>query len=222
MEQTQSDIGFKCEFYESDHYLKQVSEMFFPQLAEGHTYGYFDVSAKGKRVKIHRNSRNGPHPYLHQRWETVIGKFSAAFRGASVLDLGGAEGFWSIKSALCGARNVTMIERSSKAVKCAEYLFDFFGVENVSIISGDLREVKLNEHDIVLAMRIIHWLENEDRDKLIDLLPRLSKLALFLNADEEIVIPIFSKYMHRFDYVQYGGKGFMAHLKCFKRMPIGL
>jgi 2-polyprenyl-3-methyl-5-hydroxy-6-metoxy-1,4-benzoquinol methylase len=82
--------------------------------------------------------------------------------GRSVLDLGSLEGGFALALALRGA-NVTAIEARSANVAKIRLLRDHFGLGNLEIIEGDVKEIsveRLGRFDIVLALGILYHLDD--------------------------------------------------------------
>ena len=219
-------MTYKAAFYKDGEYLPAVSADFM-KLAQGHTYQYFDIEKDGKRIEI---SHTAPHPPHQERletcigWEACIGKQwgedvypdqTPVFKGHSVLDLGGAEGFYSLMAAFSGASQVTMVERSSKAVECAKFIFDFFGA-NVDIILKDIEDLDFFQHEITLLMRVFHWFESPARERILNLVMLSTDIVTFINLDEKLIPEALRVCEMHCQLVQTGGKDFMGWIRAWK------
>lgn len=91
----------------------------------------------------------------------------------SVLDLACAEGCHSIEFGAAGARSVLGVEGRQLYVDRATLAADAYGLSNVKIQRGDVREVSsatIGRHDLVLFFGILHHLAAE---VFLDILRRL-------------------------------------------------
>jgi len=210
---------YKASFYENDAYLKAVSDEFM-KLAQGHTYQYFDLTVGNKSIYI---KPTAPHPPHEHRWEMCISKGNELlFKGSTVLDIGGAEGFYSIKASLLGASAVTMVERSGKAIACAQFITNFLGIKNIDFVCQDIKDFEFRDFDIMLLMRIVHWfneahsISEQDRDRILHLVGDHLKKVCFVNLDAELIDEfhiIFKDYVKK---ITFGGDKFMGHMELWK------
>ena len=209
---------YEASFYENDTYLKAVSDEFM-KLAQGHTYQYFDLTVGNRRIEI---TPTAPHPPHEKRWEMCIDpKWESLFKGAKVLDIGGAEGFYSVKANLLGAKRITMIERSRKAIECAIFIFEFLGIENIEIYPNDIRDFKFKDYDIIFLMRMLHWFyeshsfDKEARSRILNSIVQHFRTVCFINLDSEMINEYLEIFVNM-GQITFGGEGFMGHMELWK------
>jgi len=210
---------YKASFYENDTYLKAVSDEFM-KLAQGHTYQYFDLNVGNKSIYI---KPTAPHPPHEIRWTLCIDKgWEDLFKDMTVLDIGGAEGFYSIKAHLLGVREVTMVERSSRAIECAKFITDFLGIKNINFVCQDIRDFQFKDYDIIFLMRIVHWFNEshsfneQQRKAILNSIGQHFKKVCFVNLDAELIDEfhiIFKDYAKK---ITFGGDKFMGHMELWK------
>ena len=198
--------------------MSDVSEQ-FKKLVKYHTYCYFDLCSNGRKIKIAPTSSNPNH---NDRWDYFItDEERGLFKKARVLDIGGAEGFYSIKAILSGAREVVMVERSVKCVQACKFMCDFLDIKGITIINQDMIDfVFQGKFDIIFMMRVIHWLSfSKDRGsrELIDsIMGNVSdslKGICFVNDDHKYMQEFVTQYLYLFDNYQAYGKDFMSIVK---------
>jgi len=87
-----------------------------------------------------------------------------SFEGKSVLELGCGRGILSYLAYKSGAREITLVDFSDKALNYAENLFD--GIEGISFIKADILNLDLNRtYDIVLSSGVV---EHFKADQIIE------------------------------------------------------
>jgi len=192
--------NLNAQFFEDGKYLKEISEQ-FAELSQNRTYQYYDLQAGNRRLTIKQMATN---PFHQDRWRMCISPpDEQLFKGASVLEIGGAEGFYCLKSSLLGAETVTMLELNDKRCACAQLIFEFFNIDNISIYQKTLQELtpkELGEYDISLLMRIVHYwfvpyhqtygtggVDTETGKYLLNLILEHTKKLCVINSDKECV-----------------------------------
>ena len=209
---------YRTSFYENDEYLENTSKEFM-RLTQGHTYQYYDLEAGDKHITI---TPTAPHPPHNERWEMCITN-EGIFNNAEVLDIGGAEGFYSIKASLLGAKSITMIERSSKAIECAKFICDFLEVQNITFVCQDIRDFKFSRrYDIAFLMRIMHWFneansfDNDTRIQVCDTIFSHIRGVCFINIDSNQTSHFEIDFKEHFKSLSYSGEGFMGCIEAWK------
>jgi len=105
--------------------------------------------------------RDGPPGYNPiQRWEPIAAHLPDDLDGASVLDVGGNSGYFTLQMKLRGARRCVMVEPVPEFAKQARFVFDQFGVR-VKVVSEDVHTYCLTtseRFDYVLFLGLLYHL----------------------------------------------------------------
>ena len=94
-------------------------------------------------------------------WSLVVSELGSEFNGLNVVDIGPAEGFFTVKLASLGAK-VTVIHPPHYFMDRLKYILRFHGLEKrVSVVTGWYAGVGLNEveeADLVICLGLIYLL----------------------------------------------------------------
>ncbi len=107
----------------------------------------------------------------------------------SVLDLACAEGVHSIAFGKAGAQKVVGLEGRQLYIDRANFARDAYGLNNVSFIKGDVREISAKStgtYDLVLFFGILHHLAAEDWFPMLKKLREVTKdtMVLYTHTSE--------------------------------------
>ena len=223
---------FNAQFFEKGRYLKEISER-FAKLSNNWTFQYYDLQAGNKRLTIKPTAVNPPH---QDRWKMCISPSDEQlFKRATVLEVGGAEGFYCLKSSLLGATAVTMLDLDDKRCACAQFIFNFFEVDNITIHQKNLKEFELEEdYDISLLMRIVHYwfvpyhqkygtggTDTETGKYLLNLILEHTRQLCIINSDKECVeeIPSYvndKNLRFKFGEFKHSNRNYEKFMGCLK------
>jgi tRNA (mo5U34)-methyltransferase len=144
-----------------------------------------------------RNARSPEHPRPDiasldaRKADLLFGWIADAVPGRRVLDLFSANGAFSVRAALAGARVVTGIEASDGRVDCGRFLADAAGVaDRVSFQVGDVDELlpKMEEPaDVVFCLGALYHVA--DPARLLDLIRRVTARELILQTSHVLPWP---------------------------------
>ena len=136
----------------------------------------------------------------------------------TVLDLACAEGCHSIEFGAAGARMVVGVEGRQLYVDRARLAAEAYGLDNVSIVRGDVREVSSSttgSYDLVLFLGILHHLSSE---VFLEILQRLRSvtadtLVLYTHTSEPGCEAKFGKRLsEEFEIAGgYRGRNYLEH-----------
>lgn len=106
----------------------------------------------------------GPQPTDHPwpRWEQLRHHIPADVSGMRVLDVGCADGFFSVELARRGAAEVVAVDPWAKAIRRVEFLRDHFGLTAITPRQATVYELDetSGRFDFVLALALLYHLEH--------------------------------------------------------------
>jgi hypothetical protein len=208
-------------FYIDGNAVPQVGAA-FTKLSGGNIYQYYDFTHGNRRVVLSPTAQP-QHPTHQERWKMVVGNNDHVFKGKTVCDVGGAEGFYSLRAALLGAKRVIMIERDKRRIDCAEFIFKFFGVSQVTPMPVSIQKMTHETVDILFLMRVLHWLiphheiSEQERDRIIKSLFASFRKVAFINLNAKEVDTI-KAYLKNMRHVESGDFGyFMGYIRAWRQ-----
>ena len=108
--------------------------------------------------------------YTNARSSMMLPWFRELVADRSVLDLGSANGYFSLMAALAGARDVTGYERNKGLREDARKVARRMELQNVRFEDASIYDLGADQkRDVVLAMAIIHWFKSSQRPRFQDL-----------------------------------------------------
>lgn len=136
------------------------------RLSMGGYYHNIYLSDSYCTYQIGGRRRNRPYnidDFPRRLWDLVTSELGTNFRGLNVVDIGPAEGFFTVELAKLGA-NVTVIHPAHYFIDRMKYILRFHRLERrVRVITGWYPEVGLSElwdADLVLCLGLIYHLGN--------------------------------------------------------------
>lgn len=106
----------------------------------------------------------GPQPKDHPwpRWEQLRDQIPADLSGLRILDIGCADGFFSVELARRGAAEVVAVDPWAKAVRRVEFLREHFGLTQITPRQATVYELDegWGQFDLVLALALLYHLEH--------------------------------------------------------------
>lgn len=128
-----------------------------------HNYRFHDGSKLLDFAKVKANSPVTDQDFNFFEWE-LIRRFVPDFSDKRVLDIGAFDGFFSIQSALQGAKSVDALEREPIYLQRAMSFAKLFGVAdriNPKFLNFDRAFVqRAGRYDIIFALGLIYHLDN--------------------------------------------------------------
>lgn len=106
----------------------------------------------------------GPQPVDHPwpRWEQLRSEIPADLTGQRILDIGCADGFFSVELARRGAKEVVAVDPWAKAVRRVEFLRGHFGLDQITPRQGSVYDLDetWGRFDFILALALLYHLEH--------------------------------------------------------------
>jgi tRNA (mo5U34)-methyltransferase len=121
----------------------------------------------------------------NERWQLIEPHLPADLKGATVLDVGGNSGYFSLQMKLRGAGKCVMVEPVVEFVEQARFVFSQFGVK-VKVVNEDVHAYCLtesNRFDYVLFLGLFYHLKYPVL--VLDRLAEMTKTRLFFNSHIE-------------------------------------
>jgi SAM-dependent methyltransferase len=125
--------------------------------------------------------------YTQTKGDMLLPYFRDRICARSVLDLGSANGYFSLLAALAGARAVLGIERNTNLLKQAIKVSRYMGLAQVQFENRSIYDLDSTyRKDVLLALAIIHWFMHTQRprfstfENILDYLDGLVGECLFV------------------------------------------
>lgn len=138
--------------YSNEQILSRIKELGNEQLWNHDIDLPFGIKTIGKEQISHGKNR-----VKWERLENYIRKID--MRGKRVLDVGCNEGFFSLKLAEMGAKEVVGIDADRLRLKKAEFVSEVLGVENIKYLLVDIFDDDIEKYgsfDFILCMGFLH------------------------------------------------------------------
>lgn len=139
---------------------------FFEKLGKILSYRHDFMLRSGRRMfevaRIRSHTPAGRPEFNFREWD-LIQRELGSLRGQRVLDIGAADGFFSVKAAMSGA-DVVYLEPQRAAANRARAIFDYYGVSDRITIEteffGERTISKYGKFDVIFALGLIYHLDN--------------------------------------------------------------
>ena len=107
----------------------------------------------------------GPQPDDHprERWADLTGVVPADLSGQRILDIGSADGFYTLEFARRGALEVVAVDAWAKHVNRVTWLGEYFGLGNITPVLGRIEELdvrKIGRFDAVFMLGLLYHLKD--------------------------------------------------------------
>lgn len=99
---------------------------------------------------------NTVYPNRHNNKYEFISKYLESLDSKSVLDLGCANGMYSMAAALNDSKLVTSVDLDSTHLNIISKIKTHLNLTNINVLKDNVETVE-KTHDIVLALALIHW-----------------------------------------------------------------
>lgn len=103
-------------------------------------------------------------PYIQAKANILLPYFRDYVCGHSVLDIGSANGYFSLLAGLSGAREVLGVERNQGLLKQADKVRRHIGLTQIQFENCSIYDLnQTHQRDVLLALAIIHWFPHSQR-----------------------------------------------------------
>ena len=138
----------------------------------------------------------GPQPDDHprRRWADLVDEVSSDLSGKRILDIGSADGFYSVEFARRNAMEVVAVDPWRKHINRIEWLREHLDLPNITPVVGSIEQMtveKVGEFDIVFMLGLLYHL----KDPLTGL-EAVSKLSNVLYLESITVFDEENPYLY--------------------------
>lgn len=138
----------------------------------------------------------GPQPANHprERWADLSDVVSADLSGKRILDIGSADGFYTLELARRGAAEVVAMDPWTKHINRVEWLRDYFDLGNITPVVGTVEQLsveKYGEFDFIFMLGLLYHL----KDPLTSL-EAVSELSDMLYLESISIFDEENSYLH--------------------------
>lgn len=107
----------------------------------------------------------GPQPVDHprERWIDLAGAVPADLSGKRVLDIGSADGFYTLEFARRGATEVVAIDPWKKHIGRIKWLKNYFDLQNITPVEGRIEDLTIEAYgrfDLVFMLGLLYHLKD--------------------------------------------------------------
>ena len=98
-----------------------------------------------------------------QRWADLVDVIPQDLSGMRILDIGSADGFYTLEFARRNAREVVAVDTWSKHIRRIEWLKEYFDLGNITPMVGSIEQLtvdQIGKFDIVFMLGLLYHLKD--------------------------------------------------------------